>query len=337
MSSIEVLPFGPVGIGRYLAVAGAPAHLPEPYLRQWLGDGSPFLAYGQGAILVDGDRGALVVTANPRVHDGLFAAFGALTLAEGLTTTERSSVAAHLLEAAKGWGRERGLGTLRGPLLFSTWHPYRVLDADVGGYPFPGERVEPAAYQDYYRAAGLSGDEAYFTQSVEDIAAVFPEWPEDLPKLPLRGLRPDEIAQNLPQIHTMVTTTFERNAHYAHIDVAEFAAVLALDQPGSLEPLSTAATDDEDNLLGFAVGYGYQPPDGSSKIAILKTLGVLPEYRGGLVTWNVTVGFHEMVMEKCYRRAYHAMMKADNKSRKLSSKYGETVRTYRLFSGATSP
>lgn len=336
MSTIDLLPFGAAAIDRYLAIAGAPAHLPEPYLRTWLSEQSPFLTYGQGMIAFAGDRGALILTANPRVHDGRFAAFGGLTLADDLTAEQRAATAEQLLAAAKRWGRSQGLDSLRGPLLFSTWHPYRVLDTDVRGHAFPGERVEPAEYQAFYTAAGLSGEEAYFTQGIEDIRAVFPEWPEDLPKLPQRSLRPDEVAQKLAQVHAIVSTTFARNAHYAPIELPEFAAVLALDQPGSIEPLSWAVTDDDDSLLGFAVGYGYQPSDGSGKIAILKTLGVLPAHRGGAVTWNVTYGFHGMALERGYDRAYHAMMKADNKSRRLSSMYGETVRTYRLFAGTTT-
>jgi hypothetical protein len=337
-SDVTLLPFGAGTVERYLAI-GCPEHLPETYLRTWLGEASPFLAYGRGEVAFAGDQGALVLTANPKVVGEPFAAFGGLTFRPGLAPEVRDAVAASLLAAARQWGAEQGLVTLRGPLLFSTWHPYRVADPDSEQKrpPFPGERVEPAEMQRYYQAAGMDGSVGYLTTYRGDIIADIEPYREDIDQLPLRHLGADYIAAHLPTIHHLVTTVFSRNAYYAPIDVPEFGAVLALEPAGSQEFLGIGYFGQNDDLLGFAVGYGFVPEgaEAKDKLAILKTLGVHPDHRGGEVTWTVTMGFHAMIAAKGYDHVYHAMMKADNKSVKLSSQYAEPVRHYRLFAGPT--
>lgn len=335
MNEIEVFPFGATGLGRYTAIGTPPAHLPESYLHRWLGEASPFLAYGQGAIAVDGDAGALVLTCNPRTVGEPFAAFGGLTLRASLAQDAKDATAQRLMQAAKTWGRAQGCQVIRGPLLFSTWHPYRVADPDQGGHGFPGERVEPAEMQRYYQAAGLDGSDDYVTQAITEVAAHVAPLLAGLQRMPVGPLTAAIITAQISTVHALVSVVFKGNAYYAPIDVPEFAAMLALDPDGSLEPLSVGVFGPADELLGFSVGFGYIPdglgPD--DKIAILKTIGVHPEHRGGIVTWNATVSFHELAVEKGYRTVYHAMMKADNKSRRLSGLYAEPVRTYRLFAG----
>jgi hypothetical protein len=338
MSDVTLLPFGPEALERYMAI-GCPDHLPEGYLRTWLSAASPFLTYGEGAIAFAGERGAVVLTRNPRVVGEPFAAFGALTFAAGLGTDDQAAVATDLIAAARRWGRERACAMLRGPLLFSTWHPYRVAapDDEQKRPAFPGERVEPATMQAIYLAAGLAGSDPYLTTYRADVIADIEPYIEDINQLPLRNLDAAYIAANLPTIHHLVTTVFGRNAYYAPIDVAEFGAVLALEPAGAQEFLGVGFYGPDDDLLGFAVGYGFVPEgaEAKDKLAILKTLGIHPDHRGGEVTWTVTMGFHAMIAEKGYDHVYHAMMKADNKSVKLSSQYAEPVRHYRLFAGAT--
>lgn len=338
MSDVTLLPFGSDTVERYLAI-GCPEHLPEGYLRTWLGGASPFLSYGQGAIAFAGERGALVLTANPRVVGEPFAAFGGLTVAADADQVERDAVAAALLASARQWAVGLGLPTLRGPLLFSTWHPYRVADPDSEQKrpPFPGERVEPAEMQRYYRAAGLDGAATYLTTYRGDVIADIEPYKDDIDELPLRFLGPDFVAAHLPTIHHLVTSVFSRNAYYAPIDVPEFAAVLSLEPSGAQESLGVGFFGDDDQLLGFAVGYGFVPDgaEATDKLAVLKTLGVHPDHRGGEVTWTTTMGFHAMIAARGYDHVYHAMMKADNKSVKLSSMYAEPVRFYRLFAGPT--
>jgi hypothetical protein len=338
MSDVTLLPFGAEALARYLAIGG-PGHLPESYLRTWLSEASPFLAYGQGAIAFAGDQGALVLTANPRVDGEPFAAFGGLTFRSDLAGEAREAVAASLLAAARQWGRERDLPTLRGPLLFSTWHPYRVADSeDQQVRPaFPGERVEPAEMQRYYRAAGLSDADTYLTQHWRDLIRSFEPYRKDIQPEALRPLGREYLATHLPTIHQLVTTVFAHNAHYASIDAAEFAALLSLEPAGSQEFLGLGVFGEADELIAFAVGYGFVPDGGreSDKIAVLKTLGVHPGHRGGMVTWQASMGFHAMVADMGYDNAYHAMMKSDNKSLKLSRNYAHPVRHYRLFAGPT--
>ena len=333
---VTLLPFGADGLARYMAVGMPPSHLPETYLRRWLDATSPFLAYGAGAIAVAGDAGSLVLTHNPRTVGEPFAAFGGMTLRADLPQETKDAVAQSLLAAARQWGKDQGCATIRGPLLFSTWHPYRVADPDPRGHAFPGERVEPAGMQRHYAAAGLDGSDGYVTQAITDVAAHVAPLLANLVRMPTGPLTADRIASQIATVHQLVSVVFQGNAYYAPIDVAEFAAMLALDPDGSLEPLSVGVFGPNDELLGFSVGFGFLPEgcDPADKIAILKTIGVHPEHRGGIVTWNATVSFHELAVEKGYSTVYHAMMKADNKSRRLSGLYAEPVRTYRLFAGA---
>lgn len=321
---IERLPLSNEAAARYLAIAPS---ADDAYFRRWLSSESPFLAYGEAELLFEGHTGALLVSRNPLVTGETFAAFAGLRLAD--PSAEQTAV--RLLAEARRWAQERDLAFLRGPLAFSTWHPYRVLDEDHGqvDFPFPGETVEPASFGRYYQAAGLSVTDRYLSRVVYDGAPPWHLLPTDRKaRTELRELSRSEFASELPAIHRMVSDTFAQNAFYAPIGLAEFAELLGATTPGT-EPLMLGAFHDG-VLVGFCVGSGYKDAEGRP-VAILKTLGVIPELRGSRVARSLVFGYHRALHERGYRLCVHAMMKDDNNSQSMSAKYATPVRYYALY------
>ena len=73
------------------------------------------------------------------------------------------------------------------------------------------------------------------------------------------------------------------------------------------------------------------------KTHILKTVGVLPEYRRGLsrgVSWYLTYRYHLELYERGYRQFIHSTMKEDNTSRAMSSRFATRIREYTLYESA---
>jgi ribosomal protein S18 acetylase RimI-like enzyme len=69
--------------------------------------------------------------------------------------------------------------------------------------------------------------------------------------------------------------------------------------------------------------------DGTVDTAVLKTLAVHPDLMGqGLGRW-LTEHVHRQAQARGYRRVIHALMHADNVSRRLG--HGEVLRRYTLF------
>jgi hypothetical protein len=328
--SVEQTSFSDEAVERLLAIDGVPPHVSDAYLRRWLGTASPFLAYGRAALLFAEERGAIAVTFNPRVTGTPFAGFSFLRLAPGLSATERQTVAQSLLQEAKQWAQAQGAKHLRGPLPFSTWHPYRVVDTDTGARPFrfPGESVEDRAIQELYRSAGLEITDRYETRMLVDGQ---PPWDPLLKmeslmrrrsRYQIRPLAPAEVGARMARIFEMVSATFSNNAYYSPIDPAEFAELMG---GGAAKGYSLGAFSPEDEFIGFCVGYAH---DG---VGILKTLGVAPEYRGSYVAMGLTFEFHRQLKQDGLRTALHAMMKDDNASQSMSAKYAQPLRSYVLY------
>jgi hypothetical protein len=335
LAPVERQPLSDAGAARLLGLDAPPLHVGEAYVRRWLGSGSPFSAYGHAALLFVGDAAGMLVSVNPRVVGEPYVAFAFLRVRHDLPDAAASAATAALFDEARRFGREHGATALRGPIAFSTWHPYRVLadDAPQAIAAFPGEGVEAPTHHRHYRAAGLAVTDRYMTTAVPDDAAF---WARHLAAeaaiaakrrgaAAIRPLSAAEGRAHLGDFHAMIGETFSRNAHYAAIDAPEFAELLLGEAPPGITPLHLGAFGPDGRLVGVCAGFVV------GECGVLKTLAVHPTAQGGRTAMALTFAFHRHLHARGVKTALHALMKSDNRSASMSAKYAQPVRHYVLY------
>jgi hypothetical protein len=266
---------------------------------------------------------------------GTVATFSCLRLADALSVSERASAVTELMDAVRRWGRRHGATQLRGPLLYSTWYPYRVLADDRTSEPagFAGEGVEPALNNDWYRVAGLAVTDRYVTMAPPDNRDY---WSDHLAREAsisarrgggwlLRPLSARDGASLLPEIHGWLQVTFAHNPYFSPLAGPEFAARVLAGVPEEVTPIRLGAFDVQGTIKGILTGHLAEGR------GVLKTIAVSPDTRGGRCAMALTFEFHRMLFAQGVTRVWHALMHVDNLSARMSAKYAQPVRHYVLY------
>jgi L-amino acid N-acyltransferase YncA len=150
----------------------------------------------------------------------------------------------------------------------------------------------------------------------------------------IRPFEMEQFEQELHKIYELSVNSFQHNFLYTPIDEERFSEQYSQVKP-YLQPELILMAEDGDQLVGFlfAVPDLLQAKRGKAiNTVIIKTVAVLPGRTyaglGSLLLMRGQAIAHELG----YRRAIHALMHDDNKSRNISNRYARTIRRYALFS-----
>jgi GNAT superfamily N-acetyltransferase len=211
-----------------------------------------------------------------------------------------------------------------GPMDGSTHRAYRLVTEPGTQPPFFLEPATPAAYPTQFAAAGFHPLAAYYSALQPTLEPADPRLPAIAARLAARGvhIRPLDVADldgELRRIHAVVNASFAASRRLVPHIVPDL--VLLAERAGQPIGLLFVVPDLNQALRG-------QPID----TLILKTLAVRPEYAGGgLAGWLIARGL-ETARDLGYTRVIHALMHADNRSRRLSQRFsGAIIRRYALY------
>jgi hypothetical protein len=311
----------------------------DAYESYWLGAASPPRARGDLSLFGwKTDRGprARLAVYNPSAGDCLFMLYARAPDCSAAETTA-------FLLAVKAACKARGIGSLTGPMQFSTWHPYRFISR-MGSMPFfPGEQKLPEAYHGDFLAAGFSDLAEY--QSIH-VRGYVKAWLIGMALGVKRGLRGMEVKvfgsgdmpALLPELYRLSCDIFKDNFLYEHIAYADFLELSAAAKPQEAA-LIMLLHQGVPAAFAYSYGIGAWPSGehGSKSgggTAVLKTLGVAPAFRGRGLGYSVSYLTHRHWKERGARNVIHAYMKSDNRSRAMSGHFGKSVRTYVLMKGS---
>ena len=243
-----------------------------------------------------------------------------------------------VLEAAFDVLRPRGCSLAVGPMDGNTWRRYRFV-VDPGSEPvFFLEPENPSEYPGYFRAAGFVALAEYTSALTEDLSLQDARIPGAIARLRAGGThwRPLERARfedELKAIYRLSVISFTENFLYTPIGEAEFLAQYRAVEP-YLDPTLTLMAEREGELVGYLFGI----PDLNQArrgeqvdTFIIKTVAVLPGRRTAGLGSVLVAEAQRIAHEKGYRRAIHALMHDNNKSRNISGHYAQTMRRYALF------
>jgi len=225
-----------------------------------------------------------------------------------------------------------------GPIDGSTWNRYRLV-TDFGSEPhFFLEPSNPPQYPAYFTSAG-------FTPLATYCSALNTNLSHDDPKnqliqkkiadlgITIRNINPADFENELKRIYDISLIAFRRNFLYTPITEQDFLAQYAKIRP-ILRPELVLIAVQETRPIGFMFGI----PDllagqrGGPPTLLLKSLAVLPERShaglGGLLISECQKSAHQLG----FTRSIFALMHDANPSRSISSRYGQIMRRYTLFS-----
>lgn len=226
-----------------------------------------------------------------------------------------------------------------GPVDGNTWHRYRLVTRRGDEPPFFLEPDNPEAYPQYFAAAGFSPLARYYSSLNEH-----PEMSVNLPEglvsrmeregVVIRQLDVSAFMAELARIHELSVASFRNNFLYSPISREEFVSMYAKVQP-YVHPELVLFAELQERPIGFIFAIpdmlrvqSGQPAD----TVILKSMAVLPEWNGHGIGARLVADVTDNARQLGFKRAIHALMHEDNRSRGMSSRYCREIRQYTLFS-----
>ncbi len=232
----------------------------------------------------------------------------------------------------------RGFRTVVGPMDGNTWRRYRLLTRRGDEPPFFLEPDNPDDWPTHFSAAGFSPLSTYFSSLNDDLSKSDPRVSAILLRLAaigvtIRPIRLDRFEEELRAIHTLSIEAFAENFLYTPISQKDFLSMY-LPVLAHVRPELILLAKQADELIGFifSVPDLLEPTRGQpSRTIIAKSMAVRPDHAGqglGLVLMD---RFQQAAQQVGFSRVIHALMHQDNRSFKISRRFGRPIREYTLY------
>jgi GNAT superfamily N-acetyltransferase len=233
---------------------------------------------------------------------------------------------------------EHGCTLAIGPMDGNTWRRYRFVTDRGPEPPFLLEPDNPDDWPGHFTGHCFTPLAEYFSAINDDLTRTDPQMTDVARRAADQGIviRPIELDRfdaELRLIHALSLASFTRNFLYTAIGEEEFVAQYRGVRPHvrpELVPMAERA--------GELIGFLFMVPDllqtqreQAVDTVIFKTMAVHPDHRShGLGRLLMSLG-HQTAHRLGYRRAIHALMHADNHSRRISDHTARTIRRYTLY------
>jgi predicted N-acetyltransferase YhbS len=243
-----------------------------------------------------------------------------------------------LLNAACQALRDRGCTLAIGPMDGSTWNRYRLVTDAGDELPFFLEPWNPPTYPTHFQRANFTSLATYCSALNTDLTFDDPK-NETVRRrvadagIQIRQINPDDFESELKRIFAISIVAFRRNFLYTPISEADFLSQYAKIKP-ILQPELVLIAEHGTRPVGFvfAIPDMLARAQNRPETLLLKTLAVLPD--------RAQAGLGGLLISECqqaarklgFTRSIFALMHDSNASRSISSRYGEIMRRYTLFS-----
>lgn len=244
------------------------------------------------------------------------------------------SAAKELLTTACESLRARDYTLAVGPIDGNTWNRYRSVTERGDAPSFFLEPENPPEWPQYFTELGFAPMAEYFSTITNDLSLRHPRLKElaaQWQHVTIRAAQPDCLVEELQRIYSVAAVAFQNNFLYTPISEAEFMAQYEPLRP-YIRPELILLAEHEGRMVGFLFALPdilqaqrAEPID----TFIVKTVAVLPEYTG--LGSLLVARSHAVGVRLGFRRAIHALMHEDNKSRRISQHYSAPLRRYALF------
>lgn len=266
---------------------------------------------------VDDSRGSAHVIAmiDRRLPElGLLGFFGC-TSAEG---------GVEVLERATTWLKGQGITAAYGPINGTITRDYRFnLDDD---YVIPGEPVNPIWYVDVFKQAGFEIYNRYVSgraKHYKPFIKLFVRKPgKEFSYLAVRPFNADHQLDDLKIYHELMNAIFPSNSIYCPVLSWEERVYNVVSDDLIFNPDYSYFLEDNGKPIGFIVAYPHNAE------LIIKTIGILPEYRGKHVSGLLIHKVHDKAAEDGLKAAVYSTVRVGNQIYKMKR---PGVKVYRRY------
>lgn len=240
----------------------------------------------------------------------------------GYFACTNSTVGAEVLNQAADWlKKEFGLSDVYGPINGTLPSDYRLNLKD--DFRFPGEPVNPSWHVDAFREAGFY----VFNHYVSGISKHY----QLLMKLVIR--KPKKGYEHL-RVRSFDTKRLKRDFkiyHNLRNDIFPFQSIycppISLDErvynaSGKFDPNYTYFLVDNKRDVGFIMAYAHEGQ------LIVKTIGLLPEYRGKRLAGLLLKPVHDQAAKQGLKTAIYGMVRVGNAAYKMKKPGVSVFRKY---------
>jgi GNAT superfamily N-acetyltransferase len=243
-----------------------------------------------------------------------------------------------VLDHAAGQLRRRGFRFVIGPMDGNTWRRYRLLTGRGSEPPFFLEPDNPDDWPGHFTDAGFTAFARYFSALNRDLSVTDHRVPAAVARLDDAGVRIRPIdtgrfEDDLTAVHELSVAAFAGNFLYTPISREEFLEIYA-PLRAHLRPELVLLAEKDSQLVGFMFGM----PDlmearrGEPVVtAIAKSLAVRPGRTGAGLGSVLMDKFQQSARGLGFTRVIHALMHEENRSLKISARFGEPFRQYTLY------
>lgn len=274
------------------------------------------LAVKRFAIDTDSEKAHVLAMIDERLPSfGLVGFFGCTSVKAG----------ADVLAQATAWLKDQGLHDVYGPINGTITRDYRLnLEDD---YKVPGEPVNPSWYIDAFKQAGflpynhyVSGYAKYYKLLMKLLAIGAPKLQQGT--VTLRPADTKHPLRDLRIYHDLMNAIFPHNSIYCPVISWEERLYNIGDPAAFFHDKYAFFLEDDEKPIGFIIAY---PWEGS---LVVKTIGLLPEYRGKGLFNLLIKKVHEQAASDGLAAAIYATIRT---SAAVYRKRRPGVRTYRRY------
>lgn len=267
---------------------------------------NPLWAHVNGKSFVfkqDGQMAHVIAMIDKRLPKlGLVGYFGATDTASGIL----------VLKQATDWLASQGIKNVYGPINGTITSDYRFNVSD--DYKILGEPVNPTWYIDIFRQSGFKTYNQYvsgYARFAQLYARLFtrnkpaPEFRH----VTLQPFNPAKAKQNLATYHRLMNAIFPANSIYCPVITLKERTYNMTDSgsPSQIfDPHYCYFAYDGPKAIGFIVSYPY---DGK---LVLKTIGLLPKYRGKRISDLLVRRVHDQAKKDGLKGAIYATIRVGN-------------------------
>ena len=242
-----------------------------------------------------------------------------------------------LLDFVNDLFRENNVKISVGPLDGSTWKRYRFIVEDNEN-PFFMEPNNSLEWPDYFKKYGYKVIATYYSALVNDLNWKNKKLEKVKEKkiykdIEIKNLDKNNFIKQIEEIYELSIRAFKNNFLYSEISKEEFLnSYVKVKDIIDYELVFLAYK--KDRLIGFVFAYpdfNEKMKNGKTDRVILKSFAVDPDFQGFGLGSILAEKIHETAFIKNYKKAIHALIHENNKSKKISENYGKIIRKYELY------
>lgn len=295
----------------------------------------------------------LIARISPDLKNGQGSPIGMIGFFESFENAEATKL---ILQKAVPWLKEKGAGEIIGPIDGDTWHRYRFNAGPFVSPPYMMEPYNPPYYCQLWEQNGFEPLPVYYSKHVPDAAKVAEKTEKFCNRVEkggfsFRSFQLEKFDEEIRILYALSCEIFSDNYLYTEISEQDFADMYSGIKSILNPDLIWFALDGNGKYSGFVFAFPnyfralaamkgktglmaklkFFFKQGQADTLNIKTLGVIPEYRGKGLGMALMHKAYSSGLAAGFKKANICLFREDNSSAKVDMDLGHVSRKYFIY------